>query len=490
METKNSFSFPRPVTQCLKMLSNSNAKPYIVGGAGRDILLGKTPNDYDIASDFTPIEVLRVCNQNHIPVVDNLGNNFGVVVAVFEDTPIEIATFRSEEYSAEDAHRPSSVYFTKSLKKDLARRDFTINAMAMDINGKIFDPFHGQEDLENKIITPVGKAKDRYQEDPLRMFRACRFVSQLGFNYYENNQKSDYIIKPNYWKETKADKLSMERIRKEMEKTLLSKKPSAGLRLMMNSRLFDCPCVVNKTQIIRPLQPLTHLYKLSQNPKYHKYDAWEHILHSVDFVPADLKLRYAMLFHDVAKGYGDIRGYHDDGTPHDHGHETKSAEIVTNTLTQLGYSKKFIKEVNWLVLQHMQGFMLEEATDKTKKHWLRRKAKECYDQKDLLQRLKDLKEVFCADAYATNENMKRVENIQTMMDSLSDTAQKQMVVHSHDLAINGRIVFEMLKDTDLNIKDVYASLIKKVQDGVIPNKEEFLLKSLNKQIESTKEMTL
>lgn len=490
MKTKNAFFFPRPVTHCMKVLENAGASPYIVGGAVRDILLGKTPNDYDIASDLTPTEVMEVCQKHHIPTIDNLGNNFGVVVAVFDGNPIEIATFRGEEYSNQDAHRPSSVYFTKSVQEDLARRDFTINAMAMSLNGMIFDPFNGQKHLEQKIITPVGNAEDRYQEDPLRMFRACRFVSQLGFTYYENGKETNTIVRPNFWKETKADKLSMERIRKELEKTLLSKQPSRGLRLMMQSGLFDCPCVINKTETIFPLKALSHLYKLPQNPKYHTFDAWEHTIHAVDFAPADLKLRYAMLFHDVAKGLEGIRGYKEDGMPHDHGHEIESAHIVSDSLTKLGYSKKFIKEVNWLVYNHMQGFMLEEASVKTQKHWLRRKAKECYDQKDLLLKLQQLKQVFSADAYATNQDMVRVESIQKMMNSLIEISKKQMVVHSHDLALDGKTINEMIQDSPLDIKDVYSGLIKKVQDGVIANKKETLEKSLAKQIVNAKEMSL
>ena len=177
-------AIPDYVKKILHMLTEAGYEAYIVGGAVRDLLLKLPPGDFDITTNATPEEISAVCRASNIKTIDNLGQNFGCVVAVIDGVPAEITTFRGESYGT-DAHKPEKVWFSKSLREDLSRRDFTVNAMAMDINGRIYDYHNGMEDLQNHILRTVGDAGKRYSEDALRMLRACRFVAQLGFDYVQ-----------------------------------------------------------------------------------------------------------------------------------------------------------------------------------------------------------------------------------------------------------------------------------------------------------------
>ena len=188
-------SFPDYVTKTLNILNAAGYEAYVVGGAVRDQLLGLEPGDYDIATDGRPEQVAAVLRNAGYSLAEKLGENFGVVVAVTEGRSLEIATFRNERYAyGLDAHRPSEVWYCDTLKEDLSRRDFTVNAMAMDSRGNLYDYYGGQKDLEAKVIRTVGDPRKRFAEDALRMYRACRFVAQLGFTYVEGNDSAEDVL--------------------------------------------------------------------------------------------------------------------------------------------------------------------------------------------------------------------------------------------------------------------------------------------------------
>ena len=181
-------SFPDYVTKTLNILNAAGYEAYVVGGAVRDLLLGLEPGDYDIATNGRPEQIAAVLRNAGYLLAEKLGENFGVVVAVTEGRSLEIASFRNERYAyGQDAHRPAEVWFCDTLKEDLSRRDFTVNAMAMDSRGKLYDYYGGQKDLEAKVIRTVGDPRKRFAEDALRMYRACRFVAQLDFTYVEGS---------------------------------------------------------------------------------------------------------------------------------------------------------------------------------------------------------------------------------------------------------------------------------------------------------------
>ena len=173
---------PQYTKSILNALNAAGYEAYVVGGAVRDLLLGREPDDYDITTNARPEQVLALCQAKSWHTVDQLGQNFGCVMIVLDGIATEVTTFRGERYDESDAHRPVATWYCDSLREDLSRRDFTVNAMALDIHGQVFDYHGGKADLARHLIRPVGKATIRYQEDALRMLRACRFdiIEALG----------------------------------------------------------------------------------------------------------------------------------------------------------------------------------------------------------------------------------------------------------------------------------------------------------------------
>lgn len=164
--------------QILAALEEAGKEGYIVGGCVRDLAMGKVPHDWDITTSARPEEMLSIAALRGWKAVDGGGRRFGTVIIVLGGENYEVTTFRSEVYGS-DAHRPSEVSFAKTLKEDLMRRDFTVNAMAMDHRGRLHDAFGGLSDIARKRLRTVGNAGERFSEDALRLFRACRFVAQL-----------------------------------------------------------------------------------------------------------------------------------------------------------------------------------------------------------------------------------------------------------------------------------------------------------------------
>ncbi len=480
-------NIPQNVMNALQVLKQAGGKPYIVGGAVRDLFMGKKPHDYDIASDLTPEEVLAALKKENIPVVEKLGNNFGVVVGLFDGLPIEIATFRSEVYGSEDAHRPESVAFSKSIEEDLSRRDFTMNAMAMDREGNIIDPYDSRKDIEAKLLRTVGNPASRYTEDPLRMYRACRFVSQLGFTYTENGtEASPVFVRKDFWQECNAKNLSMERVRQEMEKLLAGQEPDKGLSLLMTSGLIHSPFAVRKNGKLvyeAPLDMLSHLENLEQNPNYHMYDAWNHTLQAVRNVPRDLKLRWAMLFHDAGKGLETIRRVSPNtGMPTDCCHELESFRMVSEALSVFGYNDNFVREVGWLVKNHMYMPDVLVMKKRNLRHWIRKKAPDFRTQKDMLAAFTKLETVFTADLTASRHSGEEQKKLRSKMAYVLQMIAEQTPVHSSDLAIKGSAILHMIQGTGLDIRNVYAVLLKQVQDGVIKNEEAALMDAVQNKV--------
>lgn len=268
-------AIPDYVKKILHILTEAGYEAYIVGGAVRDLLLKLPPGDFDITTSATPEEISAICRANNIKTIDNLGQNFGCVVAVMDGVPAEITTFRGESYGA-DAHKPEKVWFSKSLREDLSRRDFTVNAMAMDINGRIYDYHNGMEDLQKHILRTVGDAGQRYSEDALRMLRACRFVAQLGFDYVQESgalppfgeENTPYYMPRNFSFPTgNCAGLSLERVRTELDKLLTGKYAGKGLMLLMATGLTDANCRVKENGAYHEIDILPELRHLEGLPQ-------------------------------------------------------------------------------------------------------------------------------------------------------------------------------------------------------------------------------
>lgn len=489
---------PNYTNRILNLLNKHGFEAYIVGGAVRDILLGRIPGDYDITTNARPEIVRDLALAEGWKVVDNLGQNFGCCVIVLEGIATEVTTFRGEKYG-QDAHKPEGIWYCDTLKEDLSRRDFTVNAMAMDAKGNIYDYFGGSEDLKNKILRSVGKAHIRYEEDALRMFRACRFVAQLGFTYVEDNPSvggfgmpnTPYYLENNYKFPVERTKgLSLERVRKEIDKMLIAPYASKGLMLFMATGLSDAKCRVKENgtfQEIDILPELRHLVGLRQNPRFHCYDTWEHTLFAIDNSPCDLLLRWALVLHDIGKGQDGIRVITEEGQPRDAGHERRSAEDAEKIFARLRVNKDFAKLATWLVAEHMRfvGLFKSEG-DAALLRWLRQEAHNGVfrNNQEFVSGFENLTQVYLSDMGATHAgfNAELMNKARTISSRLLELAREMPVANS-DLNISGKDLLDIIPKE--KIKDELAYLLTRVQNGSLENNRQSLLKAVQKHINRT-----
>ena len=316
--------------EIINIIEDSGYEAYIVGGSLRDSLLGMQPKDIDIASSASPTEIKLIFNS--YKTIDT-GIDFGTVTLIYNDKPVEITTFRSESVYL-DSRRPDSVSFEKNVDEDLKRRDFTINAMAYNQSKKLVDLFSGEEDLNNKLIRCVGSPDERFSEDALRMLRAVRFACVLNFDIEKNTFEA---IKHNA---SRIEHISKERIQAELNKILMSSKPSRGIRLLLDSKLLDYV-----------LPEISRLSGFNQHNPFHHLELLEHTLCVLDKVEPRLQLRLAALFHDVGKV--DTVTLDENGIGHFYGHDSVSEEITKSVLKRLRYSNEIIELTSQLVRYHM-----------------------------------------------------------------------------------------------------------------------------------------
>ena len=470
------FNLPDYVRAVLNKLTDAGYSAYVVGGAVRDIILGKYPHDYDIATDAHPEEVVRLATESGWRVAENLGHNYGVVVLSVQGRGLEIATFRGERYGY-DSHRPAEVWFGTELKEDLSRRDFTMNAMAIDKGGAIIDPYGGQADIAARVIRTVGDADKRFAEDGLRMFRACRFAGQLGY------RAADGLTEAIQGNLERVRGLSLERVRSELEKLLVSQSPSVGLDMFLKSGLAGMSCMVRKDGAKRsvPIMPeLLHLDGMPQNPLYHRYDCWEHILKAVEAVPASPVLRWAALLHDIAKGLPDVRGTSASGQPTDYGHEKRGADIAERILARFEVAADLRRRVVWLVSRHMR-IKSAEISEGEILRWVRQEARSgnFRRQEQMAEAFEELIALTVADRIATgrpfdeasyNECAKRLR-----------AAVRSMPVHTMDIAYDTQELMGILIEPAL-LGNFLRLALMRIQDGNLPNEREAVVAAARKRM--------
>ena len=298
-----------------------------MGGCVRDFLLGRTPTDYDLTTSALPQETETVFAGEKLI---ETGLRHGTVTVVLDGVPLEITTYRVDG-GYTDARHPDGVTFTRSLREDAARRDFTINAMAYAPGAGLQDFFGGQEDLSAGVIRAVGDPDRRFQEDALRILRAIRFASVLGF---ELDPGTDAAARRNAHLLTK---ISVERVFVELGKLLCG--PGAGKILLAYPDILG---------VVIP--ELTPMVGFEQHNVHHCYDVYTHTAVAVDHVPPELKLRLAMLFHDIGKPATFSMG--EDGQGHFYGHPKVSAALAEQILVRLRAPKRLREAVVRLVRVH------------------------------------------------------------------------------------------------------------------------------------------
>lgn len=352
------------VHELAEVYAAANRRLYLVGGSVRDYLLGRPIQDIDLTTDAPPAETKRLAARIRPNALYDVGARFGTIGLVVRadsvghrtrkarkerrrdgeehaDTgesaepaqiAVEITTFRTEQYV--DGTRKPSVEFGTSLEEDLARRDFTINVMAVDVlTGELHDPYGGREDLERRVIRAVGDPAERFREDPLRLLRAVRFVAQLGFAIDAGTREAIQAGASD------LERISRERIAEELNKILLVPKPSVGLRLATDLGLM--------AYAIPELLPMRGV---SQRPLHHK-DVFEHTMGVVDNIPPDLVLRWAALLHDIGKPA--TKSAHD-GQVHFFGHDEVGERIARRILRRLHFDNRMIERVAKLVRMHLR----------------------------------------------------------------------------------------------------------------------------------------
>lgn len=304
---------------------------FLVGGCLRDQLLGKETNDLDLATDARPDDIRRRIE----PWADSVwlaGEEFGTVGLAKEGIKAEITTFRADVYDG--VSRKPEVAFGDDIRDDLARRDFTINAMAENVHtGEVLDPFGGQNDQRARLVRFVGAADTRIREDPLRMLRAVRFCAQFGF---ELDPLAAATIATSG---AEIGRISWERIRDELDSILLSPGPDEGLRLTIDLGLAQ------------HFMPEVLRLHLPEPYRHHMKDLLDHTLDAVRLVPEDKVLRYAALLHDIAKPET-FTG--DDSGVHFYRHEQLGADEARSMLVRLRQPAAFIEQVEKLIRHHMR----------------------------------------------------------------------------------------------------------------------------------------
>lgn len=448
----------------LQTLQEAQQEAYIVGGAVRDIQMGRLPHDYDIVTSAMPEVVIDVLRTAGFTTTNVVGAAFGVVVVSYEEHSYEVATYRSEQYG-DDSHRPVAVQYPSTFLEDVRRRDFTINGLALTESGQIRDEVGGLQDIEHRRLCTIGSSKDRFQEDALRMFRLCRFAGQLGFSIDPSTWAG---IEPNLYR---VEGLSLERVRIEIEKILLSDHVDLALDTLVRSHLNEQCCqqtIEGKARRIPILPELTHLVDLPQAPEHHVHDGWRHTLAVVKGVPQNLVLRWAALLHDVGKGVEGVRGFHN-GRITDRNHDRVGAQMTRDILMRLGYAKEFVNLVVWLVERHMRfHFYVANASADLRK-WMQKEARVGVfrETKDLVMAMEYLKILGVADV--NGSGTKDPHPSDTYGSRMVSLAQA-MPVHTKDLHYDKGLPALV----GPYVKEVMQTLLQRVQSGDILNSPEVL----------------
>ncbi|TCO79815.1 CCA tRNA nucleotidyltransferase [Marinisporobacter balticus] len=324
------IQIPKKVHTVLDVLNFYKYEGYIVGGCVRDSILGRTPNDWDICTNCMPEKMLEIFY--HFKVIPT-GLKHGTVTVVVDDKSFEVTTYRiDQEYI--DGRHPERVEFTNELKEDLKRRDFTVNAMAYGRKEGLIDYYGGMADIFNKKIRCVGDPMERFNEDYLRMLRGVRFSTQLGYELDIDTMQSIRKSSRN------IVNISKERIREEINKILLSDKPSKGFKLLYETELLQ--------YIIPELQ---ECIKFEQRNPYHDKDVFDHVMSVLDHTEKDLVLRLAAMLHDIGKPQ--CFSVDESQIGHFYHHHMKGMDITEEILKRLKYDNKTIELVKILVKEHM-----------------------------------------------------------------------------------------------------------------------------------------
>ena len=444
---------PAPIKEIARILNMEGFQCFLVGGSVRDSIMGFTPNEYDIATNAKPEDVQRIFKYT-IPT----GIKHGTILVILDDMHVEITTFRSDgNYS--DGRHPDKVEYTASIEDDLPRRDLTINAMAYNVlDGTLIDMFDGMKDIKNKIIRSVGNPYERFTEDGLRIMRAIRFATKLNFNIeketFEAICHSTGML----------TSIAYERIREEFNRILISDNPFRGIELL------------RKTGILVLIMPeLMQGFGVSQN-KFHKYDVYYHILHTIQSVePLEteeltLLVRLAALFHDIAKPMVQKKVSKQE-EPVYYNHEVVGANVAKKIMKRLKYSNAEIDFVTLLVRQHMFYYQ-DEWTDGAVRRFMKAVG---------IENIKPLLKLREADRLGSgNRKDKESKAIPKLLARIDKIIEEENAITVKDLKINGN---DLMKEFNLKPGPIVGKILNYLLDLIL---DEPSLNDKEKLMEKTK----
>jgi len=450
---------PDEIKNIIEKLQQSGFEAYAVGGCVRDLLLEKKPKDWDIATNVSPEQIQEIFPESFYE------NKFGTVTVKQDSNDetlkeIEVTTFRVDaKYS--DKRHPDSISFTRNLNEDLARRDFTINAIAlMEIKNqkskiKIIDPFDGQSDLTNCLIRAVGNPEERFGEDALRMLRAVRFAIELGFLIEEKTKKA--IQKNAGWLQA----IAKERIKDELVKIIMSERPQDGILLLHELGLLE---------FIIP--ELEKGIGVAQN-RHHIYTIFEHSVFSLKFAAQkkyNLVVRLAALLHDIAKPQAK-RGEGPDSTFYNH--DMMGARAAARILERLHFSRDIIERVTNLIRHHMFVYDVGLVTEAAIRRLLVRAGKE--NMEDLI----DLRVADRLGSGVPKAQPYRLRHFQYMIEKVQRDAisAKMLKISGNDImkilniepgpkigAILDVLLGEVIEDPKKNEKEYFKNRVKELNE--------------------------
>ena len=432
------FEISKGAKTVLDILYSNGYEGYIVGGATRDMIMGIPVNDFDITTNALPEENLKIFKDFR---VIETGIKHGTVTVVVDKENVEITTYRTDgEYK--DNRHPENVSFTRSLARDLGRRDFTINARAYDGKGKFIDLFGGKEDIQNKIIRAIGEPEKRFEEDALRILRAVRFSSTLGFEIEPDTKKAmeekRHLLK----------NISKERIAAEINKFLCGKNVKNA--------------ILENVKVLSVIIPeIAEMENFSQNNPHHVYDLLTHTAIVTEKIPPVKHLRLSAFLHDTGK----LKTYKEDekGIAHFYSHAKESEKIATLYLNNYKYDNETKEKVLTLIVHHDEVIQNDRIFIKKR---ISRLGKEMFF---------DLLEIKKADNYAQSPQFYRIDEIESIKKTAEDIVNSENCFSIKDLNINGSDLIKIGISEGKQIGEMLSYLFGEVIEEKIPNEKELLL---------------
>ena len=435
------LSLPPVARRVLLRLTECGFEAYLVGGAVRDLLLGVPPHDVDVATAARPEEVRAAFSDARVL---ETGISHGTVTVLFDDgSCAEITTFRTEgAYS--DARHPDSVTFVRTLEEDLKRRDFTIGAMALSVDGELLDPMGGREDLLRGVLRAVGDAKTRFSEDALRVLRALRFASEKGFVLEEETRAAAREAAP------LLAGVARERLFSEFSRLLLGRDVR---RVLLEER-----------QIVAELVPaIRACFEFEQHSRHHCYDVYTPLVHTVSEVEAELSLRLAALYHDLGKPL--VFSLSADGEGHFYSHAAESERIAKESLLSFAAPNKLRERVLFLVKHHDAVL---HASEKGVRRALAR-----FGEENLCALLKLRRADASAQAREARE--RHLASLAEFERELALFLENAAAPSLRTLAVNGHDLLALGAEPSARVGAVLESLLALVVEGEIANEREPLL---------------